>query len=59
MLDDSIAARDLTAGELLGWFNMGSTVVLLMPPGAARWDENLIHGSTVVMGERIGSLETS
>lgn len=43
-------------GELLGWFNMGSTVVLLMPPGAVRWDDALAEGAGVVMGRPIGSI---
>ncbi len=49
------AARTLRKGDLLGWFNMGSTVVLLLPPGAATWDDGLVPEAPVRMGERIGS----
>ena len=41
-------------GDLLGWFNMGSTVILLLPQGTAAWEETLARGSRVRMGERIG-----
>ncbi len=41
-------------GDLLGWFNMGSTVVLLLPAGAARWNDELIAGASVVTGRAIG-----
>ncbi len=43
-------------GDLLGWFNMGSTVILLMPPGACNWHENLSAGVAVRMGETLGKL---
>ncbi len=49
-------SRDLRKGDLLGWFNMGSTVILLLPDGAAEWSEMLVAGETVRMGERIGVL---
>ncbi len=45
----------IAKGELLGWFNMGSTVILLLPPGAATWDAGVETGKTVRMGERIGT----
>jgi len=35
---------------------MGSTVILLLPPGAARWQESLAAGRILRMGERIGEL---
>jgi len=46
----------IAKGELLGWFNMGSTVILLLPDGAGNWHANLTAGSTVSMGEAIGEL---
>lgn len=46
----------IAKGELLGWFNMGSTVILLLPEGAGNWHANLTAGSTVSMGEAIGEL---
>ncbi len=56
LLDISAAPRTLNKGDLLGWFNMGSTVILLLPAGAAKWQESLLPGSPVRMGEPIGSL---
>jgi phosphatidylserine decarboxylase len=55
-LDISAAPRTLDKGDLLGWFNMGSTVILLLPAGAAKWQESLLPGAKVRMGEPIGSL---
>ncbi len=46
----------IAKGDLLGWFNMGSTVILLMPPGACQWDDDLEPGETLRMGEEIGEL---
>jgi phosphatidylserine decarboxylase len=37
-------------------FNMGSTVILLLPPGASDWSATLRAGNTLRMGERIGTL---
>jgi phosphatidylserine decarboxylase len=37
-------------------FNMGSTVILLFPPGAADWAASLAAGKVLRMGERIGTL---
>lgn len=44
----------LGRGEELGRFNMGSTVILLAPPGAVDWMDTLAPGKTVRMGEAIG-----
>ena len=43
-------------GDLLGWFNMGSTVILLLPAGVAAWDDDLQPGETLRVGEAIGQL---
>ena len=43
-------------GELLGWFNMGSTVILLLPDALCTWREPLAAGTRVRMGEAIGCL---
>ena len=47
---------DVAKGDLLGWFNMGSTVIVLLPPGSATWNPELEPGTTLVMGQHIGSL---
>jgi len=54
VLDISSAPRDLRKGDLLGWFNMGSTVILLFPEGSAEWKNSLQAGLRVRMGEAIG-----
>ena len=43
-------------GDLLGWFNMGSTVIVLMPAGSCEWHDDLEPGKTVRMGESIGKM---
>lgn len=56
--DLSTAGEDLVVrkGDLLGWFNMGSTVILLLPPGAADWHASTVAGRSLRMGESIGRL---
>ena len=49
-------AAQLAKGDEMARFNMGSTVILLFPPGAVRWDSKLEAGNTLRMGERIGTL---
>jgi phosphatidylserine decarboxylase len=44
----------LEAGEEMGRFNMGSTVILLFPPKQIEWDNSLIAEAPVRMGELIG-----
>ncbi|MGH8232203.1 MAG: archaetidylserine decarboxylase [Steroidobacteraceae bacterium] len=43
-------------GAELGRFNMGSTVLLLLPPGLVRWDSRLKPGAPVRVGGGLGSL---
>ena len=50
--------RTLAAGDLLGWFNMGSTVILLLPEGTAEWEDLLRPGQTLHMGQRIGTISS-
>jgi phosphatidylserine decarboxylase len=47
-------AATVKLGDLLGWFNMGSTVIVVLPDGA--WSKTLVPGATVRMGEAIGNL---
>jgi phosphatidylserine decarboxylase len=44
----------LARGGELGRFNMGSTVILLAPPGSIRWAATLASGQPVRMGESLG-----
>lgn len=56
MLDLGAGDIAIDKGALLGWFNMGSTVILLLPDGQCAWHEQLLPGKRVRMGEAIGSL---
>ncbi len=42
-------------GEEMGRFRLGSTVVMLLPKGAARWNPDLTAGKTVRMGSTFGN----
>jgi phosphatidylserine decarboxylase len=48
--------REVHKGDLLGWFNMGSTVIMLLPGGCCEWHDELQTDQTVRMGESIGTL---
>ncbi|SRR5579883_1120529 len=52
-VDTGRAPRRLERGAELGRFNMGSTVILLLPPGAGEWLPALQPGSTVRVGQTI------
>ena len=51
-----VLTRDLARGEELARFELGSTVVLLAPPGGPRPLRELRLGSSVRMGQPIGAL---
>ena len=44
---------EVKKGDLLGWFNMGSTVVMLMQN--VNFDDSLEGDTAVRMGQRLGS----
>jgi len=53
-IDLNSAPRSVQKGDLLGWFNMGSTVIMLLPPKVCEWHPTLSNGATVRMGQAIG-----
>jgi len=55
-VSDVLAPLTLSKGEEMARFNMGSTVILLFPPGAADLAATLSAGRVLRMGERIGTL---
>jgi phosphatidylserine decarboxylase len=55
-IDISAASRQIRKGDLLGWFNMGSTVIVLLPPDSCTWHDDFKAGVHTVMGEAIGEL---
>lgn len=48
----------LRRGEELGRFNMGSTVILLLPQGSVEWLPEIRAGRRVRMGTAVGRLST-
>ena len=55
-VDVSTAPRQVRKGDLLGWFNMGSTVIILLPSGSCSWRDEFTAGVRTVMGAAIGEL---
>jgi len=52
----ALAAGSLERGAEIGRFNLGSTVITVMPPGSTRWDRDLAPGTSVRMGQALGSI---
>jgi phosphatidylserine decarboxylase len=52
--DFAAGAVQLEAGDEMGRFYLGSTVVLLFEPGRVAWLEGLKAGDPVRMGQAIG-----
>lgn len=48
----------LERGAEMGRFNLGSTVILLFPPGRVAWDASLAPGQQVRLGQRLGVLQS-
>jgi phosphatidylserine decarboxylase len=44
----------LERGAVMGQFNMGSTVIVLLPPGAGTWNSGLAAGDAVRVGMTLG-----
>jgi len=59
VLDLSASSRDVRKGDLLGWFNMGSTVIVLLPRDTCTWDPEFTSGATTRMGAAIGVLSSA
>ena len=50
------STRRFNKGDDIGWFNMGSTVILLRPPGTSNNFADISAGQTVRMGQTIGRI---
>jgi phosphatidylserine decarboxylase len=50
------SAVSLAKGEEMGRFNMGSTVILALPPGTLRWRRELAPGQQVTMGSALADM---
>lgn len=50
------AGAQLARGDLMGWFNMGSTVILLFQAGRAQWLPEVKAGLAVQLGQSLGTL---
>ena len=54
-LDLSAQGEAISKGQEIGRFNLGSTIILIMPPNQIAWQ--LKNGQKVSMGEKIGQLK--
>lgn len=54
--DAELSGREFGRGAEIGRFNLGSTVVLVLPPGQALWRPELAQGQAVRMGQALASL---
>jgi phosphatidylserine decarboxylase len=54
--DPALSPLDIGRGAEMGRFNMGSTVILLLPPGTARWLPAWDAGSTVRVGQALARM---
>jgi phosphatidylserine decarboxylase len=43
----------------MGWFNMGSTVILLFPQGQVRWAPELAAGMAIRVGQVLGQVRAA
>ena len=48
----------LARGDLMGWFNMGSTVILLFPKDYVQWLADLQPGMTIRVGQPLGRIHS-
>ena len=48
--------KKVNKGDLLGWFNMGSTVVSVFPKGLISLKENIKKDQKIHMGDCLGSI---
>ena len=54
--EDGSTQRRFARGDEIGAFNLGSTVILILPPGRLMWREGLHPGRRLNMGEALGAL---
>jgi phosphatidylserine decarboxylase len=57
--DFALQGRSFAAGDEMGRFYLGSTVVLLFEPGRVAWREDLKPGDSLRMGEALGTRLTA
>ncbi len=47
---------EVTRGEEVAQFQMGSTVIVCLPRDTVKWDAHLVPGGRVLLGQRLGTL---
>jgi phosphatidylserine decarboxylase len=46
-------------GDEIGHFNLGSTVIVLLPPAALTWNEGLTKDGPIRLGQSLGRIRTA
>ncbi len=57
--DNGLPQRRYGRGDEIGQFNLGSTVIVMLPPGRVIWGEALTPGQTLRVGEALGELRSN
>jgi phosphatidylserine decarboxylase len=58
-ISDMRSPLRLEQAQEMGRFNMGSTVILVLPPGTTTWDPALRPGDTVRMGQALARINAA
>ncbi|MCG5530793.1 archaetidylserine decarboxylase [Halorhodospira halochloris] len=53
---DHQSSPDLAQGDEVGRFNLGSTVIMILPQGTVDWNQALRATSRVLMGQSLGTI---
>ena len=53
---DTKEPMNFDKADEMGRFNMGSTVILLFPENSIHWEDKLVSGTKIQMGEKIGEI---
>ena len=56
---EEMKSTQIKKGDLLGWFNMGSTIIMIYPKDFMFWPDKLREGQSIQMGKSIGHLNNN
>jgi phosphatidylserine decarboxylase len=59
MAFEKMKSTQIKKGDLLGWFNMGSTIIMIYPKDFMLWSDKLREGQSIQMGKSIGHLNNN
>ena len=56
---EKMKSTQIKKGDLLGWFNMGSTIIMIYPKDFMFWSDKFREGQSIQMGKSIGHLNNN